>query len=89
MRVLAHAGRMEVISVSIQRKRNENLPDWLRRYNNLDVDPGLEVLEKMRVFYTKKAIDILKVAVGAGATVFFFAMLLFAIMTEASAASFF
>ena len=26
--------------------------DWLRYYNNLDVAPGLEALEKMRAFYT-------------------------------------
>ena len=28
--------------------------DWLRYYNNLDVAPGLEALEKMRAFYTEK-----------------------------------
>ena len=37
--------------------------DWLRHYNNLDVAPGLEALEKMRAFYTEKGIDILKDAV--------------------------
>ncbi|KAL9983294.1 hypothetical protein ACROYT_G005441 [Oculina patagonica] len=34
--------------------------DWLRYYNNLDVSPGLEALEKMRAFYSEKGIDILK-----------------------------
>ena len=37
--------------------------DWLRYYNNLDVGPALEALEKMRTFYTAKGIDILKEAV--------------------------
>ena len=38
--------------------------DWLRYYNNLDVAPGLEALEKMKGFYTEKGIDILKDAVS-------------------------
>ncbi|KAL9963464.1 hypothetical protein ACROYT_G026975 [Oculina patagonica] len=38
--------------------------DWLRYYNNLDVSPGLEALEKMKAFYTEKRIDILKDAVS-------------------------
>jgi len=38
--------------------------DWLRYYNNLDVGPGLEALEKLRAFYTEKGIDILKDAVS-------------------------
>ena len=38
--------------------------DWLCYYNNLDVAPGLEALEKMRAFYTEKGIDILKDAVS-------------------------
>ena len=38
--------------------------EWLRYYNNLDVGPGLEALEKMRAFYTEKGIDILKDAVS-------------------------
>jgi len=37
---------------------------WLHYYNNLDVAPGLEALEKMRSFYTEKGIDILKDAVS-------------------------
>ena len=38
--------------------------DWLRYYNNLDVAPGLEMLEKMKSFYTERGIDILKDAVS-------------------------
>ena len=38
--------------------------DWLGYYNNLDVAPGLEALEKMRTFYIEKGIDILKDAVS-------------------------
>lgn len=38
--------------------------DWLCYYNNLDVAPGLEALEKMRTFYSEKGIDILKDAVS-------------------------
>ena len=38
--------------------------DWLRCYNILGMGPGLEALEKMRVFYTAKGIDILKDAVS-------------------------
>ena len=38
--------------------------DWLHYYNNLDVAPSLEALEKMRNFYTEKGIEILKDAVS-------------------------
>ena len=38
----------------------QTFADWLRYYNNLDIAPGLEALEKMRVLYTEKGIDILK-----------------------------
>ena len=34
--------------------------DWLHYYNNLDMAPGLEALEKMTAFYTEKGIDIFK-----------------------------
>ena len=44
-------------------KGMKTFADWLRHYNNLDVAPGLEALEKMRAFYTEKGIDILKDAV--------------------------
>ena len=38
--------------------------DWVRYYNNLDVAPGLEALQKMKNFYTEKGIDIMKDAVS-------------------------
>ena len=38
--------------------------DWLRHYNNLDVAPALESLQKMRAFYNEKGLDILKDAVN-------------------------
>ena len=45
-------------------KGMKTFEDWLRYCNNLDVEPGLEALEKMRAFYTEKGIDILKDAVS-------------------------
>ena len=42
----------------------QTFADWLRYYNDLDVAPGLEALEKMRAFYTDKDIDVLKDAVS-------------------------
>ena len=42
----------------------ESFADWLCYYNNLDVTPGLEALEKMRNFFTEKRIDIFKDAVS-------------------------
>ena len=45
-------------------KGMKTFADWLRYYNNLHVEPALEALEKMRAFYTKKGIDILKDAVS-------------------------
>ena len=38
--------------------------DWLKYYNNLDVAPGLEALQKMKNFYIEKGIDIMKDAVS-------------------------
>ena len=38
--------------------------DWLEYYNNLDVGPFLESLEKMRDFYATLSIDIFKDAVS-------------------------
>ena len=38
--------------------------DWIEYYNNLDVEPGLEALTKMRNFYAGKGIDIMKDAVS-------------------------
>ena len=49
---------------TFKKKSMRTFADWLRYYNNLDVVPGLEVLEKMRAFYTEKGIDILKDAVS-------------------------
>ena len=49
----------------VSKERNmQTFADWLRYYNNLDVAPGLEALEKMRGFYTEKGIDLLKDAVS-------------------------
>jgi len=45
-------------------KGMRSFSDWLRYYNNLDVAPSLEAVEKMRNFYTEKGIDILKGAVS-------------------------
>ena len=38
--------------------------DWLEYYNNLDVTPFLETLEKMKAFYTNIGVDIFKDAVS-------------------------
>jgi len=45
-------------------KKMHTFADWRRYYNDLDVAPRLETLEKMRAFYTDKGIDILKDAVS-------------------------
>jgi len=54
-------GEWEGSERSFKEKGMRTFSDWLRYYNNLDVAPGLEALEKMRNFYTEKGIDILKV----------------------------
>ena len=38
--------------------------DWLEYYNNLDVTPFLETLEKMKAYYTNLGVDIFKDAVS-------------------------
>ena len=38
--------------------------DWLEYYNNLDVAPFLEALQKMKEFYTDLGVDIFKDAVS-------------------------
>jgi len=38
--------------------------DWLRYYNNLDVGPFIEALQKMKTFYGERGIDICKDAVS-------------------------
>ena len=45
-------------------KGMKTFKDWLEYYNNLDVAPGLEALEKMRAFYAERGIDIMKDAVS-------------------------
>ena len=45
-------------------KGMKTFKDWLKYYNNLDVAPGLEALQKMRNFYIGKGIDIMKDAVS-------------------------
>ena len=45
-------------------KGMQTFADLLHYYNDLDVAPGLEALEKMRAFYTDKDIDVLKDAVS-------------------------
>ena len=38
--------------------------DWLEYYNNLDVTPFFETIEKMKAFYTNIGVDIFKDAVS-------------------------
>ena len=38
----------------------QTFANWLRFYNDRDVAPMLEALEKVRAFYTDKDIDVLK-----------------------------
>ena len=47
-----------------QQRGMQTFGDWLEYYNNLDVTPFLETLEKMKAFYTKLGIDIFKDAVS-------------------------
>ena len=42
----------------------QTFADWPRYYNDLEVAPRLETLEKMRAFYTDKGIDVFKDAVS-------------------------
>ena len=41
-------------------RRTKTFADWLEYYNNLDVGPFLEALEKMRGFYSGLGVDIFK-----------------------------
>ena len=43
-----------------QERGMQTFGDWLEYYENLDVTPILETLEKMKAFYTKLSIDIFK-----------------------------
>ena len=47
-----------------QERGMQTFGDWLEYYNNLDVNPFLETLEKMKAFYTKLGTDIFKDAVS-------------------------
>ena len=49
---------------TFREKGMKTFKDWVRYYNNLDVAPGLEALQKMKNFYTEKGIDIMKDAVS-------------------------
>ena len=52
------------MSETVQKKGMKTFKDWLKYYNNLDVAPGLEALQKMKNFYIEKGIDIMKDAVS-------------------------
>ena len=54
----------EACKQTFEEKGMKTFKDWLEYYNNLDVAPGLEALEKMKAFYIEKGIDILKDAVS-------------------------
>ena len=54
----------EACKQTFEEKGMKTFKDWVRYYNNLDVAPGLEALEKMKNFYTGKGIDIMKDAVS-------------------------
>ena len=43
-----------------QERGMKTFRDWLEYYNNVDVTPFLETLEKMKAFYTKIGVDIFK-----------------------------
>ena len=47
-----------------QERGMQTFGDWLEYYNNLDVTPFLETLEKMKAFYTNIGVDIFKDAVS-------------------------
>ena len=49
---------------TFKEKGMKTFKDWLEYYNDLDVAPGLEALQKMRNFYIGKGIDIMKDAVS-------------------------
>lgn len=38
----------------------QTMQDWPRYYNDLNVEPSLEALQKMTGFYLQREIDILK-----------------------------
>jgi len=42
----------------------QTFAEWLQYCNNLDVEPFIEALEKMKAFYGKRGVDICKDAVS-------------------------
>jgi len=55
---------VEACKQLFKNKGMRTFADWLRYYNDLDVVPGLQALQKMRTFYAENGIDILKDAVS-------------------------
>ena len=56
-------------NIKSARKKNKEgatrtFANWLCYYNNLDVTPGFEALEKIRALYTDKGINIFQDAVS-------------------------
>jgi len=47
-----------------EEKGMKTFKDWLEYYNNIDVIPGIEAMEKMLSFYREKGLDMLKDAVS-------------------------
>lgn len=49
---------------SFRISRVQEFANWLCYYNNLDITPGFEALEKIRALYTDKGINIFQDAVS-------------------------
>ena len=60
VRLRAYKGGMGRVPAPVQRKEHAHLCGLAALLQQLDAVPGLETLQKMGVFYTKKGIDILK-----------------------------
>ena len=54
----------EIFKRVFREKGVTTFADWLRYYNNLDVGPFIEALEKMKAFYGERGTDICKDAVS-------------------------
>lgn len=50
--------------ILFKEKEMQNVEYWLKHYNNIDVEPFLEALERMKSVYIERSIDILKNAVS-------------------------
>ena len=50
--------------ILFKEKEMQNVEYWLKHYNNIDIEPFLEALERMKSVYTERGIDILKNAVS-------------------------